>query len=208
MATTILIAITLIAAIGIAGFVFGLFGSYTITPPPPTATISPQLYASASNVGLVNELANFSVTIFNPYGKQMSGEITISSAGHDYLNATYSVVPKGNSTSKFSQVLRTTGIWELDVHWNGTIIGSYTFDVELNTDQAMLKIDQNAINQKALATSQMALYVAVVAAVAAVVSAIAAVGAWIRKPSPNNIDNKPSSPQPKTKEIKSEPVWA
>jgi flagellin-like protein len=63
LATVILIAITLIAAIAVAGFVFGLFGSFTSTArisvtsatipdTPVSTTAAPALYAS--NTGTSN----------------------------------------------------------------------------------------------------------------------------------------------------------
>lgn len=169
LATIILISITLIAAIGVAGFVFGLFGSFAITV-NPSAQVTPHLYASASNVGIVNEIANFTVSVNNPYTASQNAFVVISSGGHVYQNLTYEIGPKTTGPISFSQELRQPGIWEVDAYMNKAIIGSYTFDVELNTDQAQLKIDQFGLNQQSLLISEATLGVAIASAVIALVS--------------------------------------
>jgi flagellin-like protein len=80
LATVILIAITLIAAIAIAGFVFGLFGSFTSTAQvsvTQTALVSTGTGASgtivASNTGTSNAAIN---AISLTYGGQTCNPLT------------------------------------------------------------------------------------------------------------------------------------
>jgi len=91
LATVILIAITLIAAIAIAGFVFGLFGSFTSTAQVSATTVNipatltgtaiaaPTCGAVASGTNLALQNTGTSAATV--------GTITISYTGHTYTVA-------------------------------------------------------------------------------------------------------------------------
>jgi len=79
LATVVLIAISLIALISFFGFESGLFGSFaTIKPFPVSATINPQIYSSAGNVGIVNQVANFTIVAVSNFAKPQTGLVSIS----------------------------------------------------------------------------------------------------------------------------------
>jgi hypothetical protein len=161
----VIIAVTLIAAIAIAGLGFGLFGSLTSVG-PVSVKVTPQIYASDSSVGVLNEFANFTVTVKDISITNQSGFVIVSSGGHVYLNDSFIVSPAGPIQVFFSQELSTIGIWEVDSYVNGVEVpfSSYSFNVVTNIDQAQLLIDQNGISQQSLITAQFSLGVASIAA--------------------------------------------
>jgi len=141
LATVILVAITLIAAVGIATYVFGIFGN--AASPGVTASISPQIYNTPNNVGLLNEEANFTVTITNPLKSTQQGNITISKGDVMVQRATFTVMGGTTRTTSFSQELTDTGIWIVAANINGSIVPhSYSFDVATNPDDANFLIHQ------------------------------------------------------------------
>lgn len=81
LATVILIAITLIAAIAIAGFVFGLFGSFTKTAQVQASVVScsPTANPSACSLSIVNS-GNANVNTL--------GSCTLSYLGSTYQGTT------------------------------------------------------------------------------------------------------------------------
>ena len=170
LATVIRLGITLIAAVAIVGFVFGLVGGANQS----TASVTPAIYSPDYNVGVLNEVANFSISITNAASTTQNGSVVIQAAGDIYQNETFTA-PPGSSTLEAAQVLRTTGPWEVDCYLGHRLIGSYSFDVEANTDQAQLRIDQNGVNRQTL-------YVAYGSLVVASLSALLAAFAFFRRP--------------------------
>ena len=101
LATVILIAITLIAAIAIAGFVFGLFGSFTSTAQVSVSVTALQSGASpsgslvAANVGTANVAIN---AITMTYGGQTCTPV-ISTAAPWTVTADSSILLTFGATS-------------------------------------------------------------------------------------------------------------
>ncbi len=99
IATVILIAITLIAAIAIAGFVFGLFGSFTSNA-QVTATAS--CYESATTPYCTVSLSNTGTANTNA----LSGTITYSgtTTGLNATTWTTTAVKAGTTTSLYFDI--------------------------------------------------------------------------------------------------------
>jgi hypothetical protein len=147
------IAIFIVIAILITlGLVATLFVS--VPSPPVTAAVTPQIYAPNSAVGISNEVANFTVVISNALPKSEAGFIIVSSGGHVYQNSSF-VVDSNSARQVFlTLVLGPPGIWQVDAYVNGALIPKpYTFDVEINVDQAQLKVDQFGVDQQGLNVS-------------------------------------------------------
>jgi archaeal type IV pilus assembly protein PilA len=91
IATVILIAITLIAAIAIAGFVFGIFGSFSSSA-TVTVTSAAIPAAGASNTGLTAAACATSATA--PYvavSNSGTGSTTVTGISLTYAGTTYRV---------------------------------------------------------------------------------------------------------------------
>jgi len=98
LATVILIAITLIAAIAIAGFVFGLFGSFTSSA-QVSAQVTRCTYVSATNSTCLVQLTNSGTSnvLATSCSVQMSG-----AAAAGTLGATKSVPASGGNPVRCS----------------------------------------------------------------------------------------------------------
>ncbi|QQG49312.1 MAG: type IV pilin N-terminal domain-containing protein [archaeon] len=106
LATVILIAITLVAAVAIAGFVFGLFGSFTNTAQVSASNVSCDAASGRCTVGLLNTgTSNTSTT--------GSCSETYSGATQTSNNSTQAVVTAGagavSFTCSFAWVPGTSG---------------------------------------------------------------------------------------------------
>ncbi|HXX72938.1 MAG TPA: archaellin/type IV pilin N-terminal domain-containing protein, partial [Candidatus Acidoferrales bacterium] len=82
LATVILIAITLIAAIAIAGFVFGLFGTFT-----STAQVQASVTSCVQNAG-GDELCNLVLTNSGNANTATTGSCSLTFGGKTYAGTT------------------------------------------------------------------------------------------------------------------------
>ena len=98
LATVILIAITLIAAIAIAGFVFGLFGTFTSTARVQASVTS---CAQAAGVSPQDEVCNLILTNSGNANTATTGSCSLTFGGHTYTGATAvgTIVPSGGSVA-------------------------------------------------------------------------------------------------------------
>ena len=141
--TVLLIAATLISALAVAGFVFGLFGSFGGL----SAKITPDIYAPSQNVGVLNSVANFSVSISNKTPNDVSGAVNLT-AGAVLVTSQPFVIHGGKTILlTLSHELTTTGLWTVAVSSQSSVVVSYTFQVELDANQANLVIDQANLAQ-------------------------------------------------------------
>jgi len=95
LATVILIAITLIAAIAIAGFVFGLFGTFTSTARVQASVTS---CAQAAGAPPQDEVCNLILTNSGNANTATTGSCSLTFAGHTYTGTT-AVVTVTSGTS-------------------------------------------------------------------------------------------------------------
>lgn len=114
LATVILIAITLIAAIAVAGFVFGLFGSFTSTPQLQATNVVCGTTGTAAAVTCTFSLTNSGSGTAGFPGSACSVQIAGSpSAGQVEVQATgHALVPSvpGN-TGPLADQCTTTGTY-------------------------------------------------------------------------------------------------
>jgi flagellin-like protein len=132
LATVILIAITLIASIAIAGFVFGLFGSFTstaqVTVVPVTCNNSPNSPGTLTCTLTIKNTGSSSTSVtavFLAYGTQVPGTgcSPVVSAGQSTtctaifnLTPTTSTIPVGQAVQ--GSITLSNGA---SVPWSGTV---------------------------------------------------------------------------------------
>jgi flagellin-like protein len=95
IATVILIAITLIAAIAIAGFVFGIFGSFSSSA---TVTVTGVAIPSGATSGAFPSTATCSTSAAAPYvaiSNSGTGSTTVTGISITYAGNTYSATISG-----------------------------------------------------------------------------------------------------------------
>jgi hypothetical protein len=149
----------------VAGFAIGSFILLLPGGPQTTATIKPQIYSPSANIGVLNEQANFTITVNNNTDTPLNGSIIISSGATTYQNISYKISAQSSKEIKVSQQLQNTGIWKVDVQLSMTTIQSYAFEVELNQDQANLKANQYYLNIQSIQISYFAIGVSIISAI-------------------------------------------
>jgi flagellin-like protein len=85
LATVILIAITLIAAVAIAGFVFGLFGTFTSTARVQASVTSCVIHGAAPGTG---EDCNLVLTNSGNANVSPTGQCSVTYGGHTWSGTT------------------------------------------------------------------------------------------------------------------------
>jgi len=117
LATVILIAITLIAAIAIAGFVFGLFGTFT-----KTATVSASVTSCVWNT--VNEVCDLAM-INSGTSNTIANSCSMTYGGKTYVGTVAGILPSTTTlTAGTTQNIACTGTGTVDAGAGNTVTGS------------------------------------------------------------------------------------
>jgi hypothetical protein len=168
----LIIAATLIAAVAILGYAYGVFGIAASGPAPVRVTA--QIYNAKANYGILNEPANFTVTITNASHTPLSGEVEILSSRHVDQRTPFNVIPGKNQSYFITQELNDTGVWHVEGIANGTVLSnSYNFQVAVDGQEADFQVNENG-------QVQQANNIALVAVVISAISAAAAIAAYMR----------------------------
>lgn len=143
-ATVLIVAATLIAFAAVAGYVYGIFGAAASAT---NAEISPVIFAPDKNIGVLNQVANFTILITNPSELSQSGLVEIVANGRILNSTRFSAIAGRMTTITLSRELNETGEWSVAVEVGNNLIRSYTFDVKLNVDDATLSVQTKDIQQ-------------------------------------------------------------
>jgi len=167
--TVLIVAVTLIAAVAIGGFVFALFGS-TASVQRVEVSITPEIYSPGSNIGVLNQRANFSISIRNPLNLPQNVTLVVLDSTHPVQSIPFEVGKQRTMNGTVTQELDDVGYWTVEAKINGTGISSYSFQVVTNSQEADFQINQYRL---AVQSNDLALAALVISIVSAVVAAAA-----------------------------------
>ena len=102
----ILVAVTLIAAVSIFGFVAGIFGSFSHGI---SVAVDPQIYSPQQNIGVLNQNATFTVTVSSSLSSSVTGTTVISAGSQTVLTQGFSLLSGQSETYRLSTTLYTVG---------------------------------------------------------------------------------------------------
>lgn len=146
IATFIFVGVALIAAIVIAGFVFGLLGTITNGV---SATVNPEVYAPQQNIGVLNQNATLLVTISNSRSTPVTGTVVLAAGATTVRNQSFALAAGQSQEFTMSTPLFTTGEWTIAVTTgDGTVLHPYSFIVEQNKDAADSLLTANSTAQE------------------------------------------------------------
>jgi hypothetical protein len=142
-----LLIIVLAAGVMLLVFIFasGLLGGLSATESGVRETIVPSIYSSEAGIGVLNQNANFTVTVYNSLSSAQEITIDVSEPSGHLLQSVSSTIPAGATrTIQVAQRLNATGLWTVRVTFviTGVKIGSYTFDVKPNRDEADFAVQE------------------------------------------------------------------
>ncbi len=141
--------ITVIVALVLLAFVF-LTGMSTLLGGPTQSSnntglqvvITPSIYSSDAQIGMVGERANFTVILSNTVSNVQVGRVDLESSIRVEQNVTFALTNGETKTVVISQPLTQTGPWILSVVTNGVEAGSYTFNVVRGPSEASYQVNQ------------------------------------------------------------------
>ena len=170
VATFLIFAVSLIAAVAIFGYVFGIFGGISGI----RVDITPEIYNPEANLGVLNEQANFTATITNSLPTPQNGVLLVMDSNHTVQRVPFQVGSDATSRRVMSQELDGVGFWTVEAAVNGSIVPrSYSFQVVVDTQEAIFQV-----NQYRLASQSN--YLALAALCVSIISAGVAIAAYTR----------------------------
>ena len=143
-----IIAALLIVVVSVASiillyiFASGLLaGGFSTNVSGVQLTILPTyLYSKDANIGVLNDRANFTVSIVNNAGGAQQILVNVTAPRGQVMQSIPVPLRAGETRTVFiSQYLNATspvGVWSVKVVVGGAEIGKYSFDVKLNRDEA------------------------------------------------------------------------
>lgn len=166
MAAVIMVAISIVATIGVAYFFLGL----TSLVPSLEVNIDPRIYSVNSNIGVLNEEATFRVSLKN--NGNYTREITTTIAAEDsvLVNTTVDVDPESAKNQTITQKLIYPGTWiirvfsedheTLDSYSFITVTNSIDADMQINALSNVQDIKNSSIFSNIIALSSLAVSIA------------------------------------------------
>jgi hypothetical protein len=140
----VLLIVVIVASV-LLGFIFltGLSKGFVSTGNTGlSSTITPHIYQSDAGIGVLNQVANFTVVVSNTASTPQVGEVELT-VGNSVRQATRFALGAGEtSTIVISQKLNQTGTWTEKVISNGVKVNSYSFNVMQSQDEADYAITQ------------------------------------------------------------------
>jgi hypothetical protein len=147
LAALILIVIVVTAAVLLYVFGMGVLGTLGSTYATQISiAITPYIYDPNSNIGYLNEQANFTIAIWNPLNSTLPATVKVTTGSSIIQNIEFEARPRA-TTIFITQELSTTGTWTVLVIVQGPqgpVTYSYSFDVKTNQDDAKLAVNQLA----------------------------------------------------------------
>lgn len=134
-----------IVASVLLGFIFltGLSKGFTSTGNTGlSSSMIPQIYDTSAGIGVLNQVANFTVVVSNTVSTRQVGDVELT-VGNSIVRATpFALGTEQTSMIQISQRLNQTGTWTVKVTSNGVKVNSYSFNVMPNQDDADYAISQ------------------------------------------------------------------
>ena len=144
----VIVAILLIVVIFssvLLGFIFltGISKGFKTTGDTGLSSkISPQIYQTDAGVGVLNQVANFTVVISNTVTSPQIGAVQLVAGSSIVQTTPFSLAAREAKTILISQKLNRTGIWTERVISNGVKVDSYSFTVMQTQDDADYAVTQ------------------------------------------------------------------
>ena len=131
----LLIIITVILAVLTAGWM--------VPQPyrPVGLTITPTIYSSENNLGVLNEMAIFELRIWNEMPTPEDLEITVTANDELILSKTIRIDANSSRNETITQRLSNIGMWIVKTNHNQETIDSYSFKTLTNTIEADIEIE-------------------------------------------------------------------
>lgn len=140
----VLLIVVIVSSV-LLGFIFltGLSKGFTSTGNTGlSSAMIPQIYDANAGVGVLNQVANFTIVVSNTVSTPQVGNVELT-VGNSIVQAIPFALGTGQtSTILISQKLNQTGIWTEKVTSNGVKVNSYSFNVMQNQDEADYAITQ------------------------------------------------------------------
>jgi len=163
--------LTLITLIGAAIIVAGIGVTYFVFLQPNIVgiNISSNIYSEKNNIGVLNEICNFTVNLKNDLGEIYYFNITIFWEEGTVYHKSINVQPISIRTELITQKLNHLGEWQIMVEEvNHKFKDTYSFLVVTNYAEARIKINQeeqiiynNQISSYAVCISLAALIISI-----------------------------------------------
>jgi len=108
---------------------------------PFGVTITPTIYSSENNIGVLNELAIFKMKIWNELPTPEDLEITVTANDEVILNKTITIDANSSRNETVTQKVSNIGMWIVRANHKQETIDSYSFKTLTNTIEADIEIE-------------------------------------------------------------------
>ena len=122
------VSVLLIVAIAVAAaLTMYTWTTSTVTKQAPVVTIHPKIYSPNHNIGVLNEVAVFNVTVENRANTDKRLRLIISGGGFTFKNETFVVKAANTTTYSIKFKLLYPGTWTVKVtDTRGNILEGYS----------------------------------------------------------------------------------
>jgi flagellin-like protein len=141
IAVLLVVAIALVASLIVYAWVMGYIGGIT-TKENTQVEITPTIYSSSNNIGILNEEASFGINATNNLDASNDLQVSIINDEGLVFNETYLLSPNSSDYFLVNQTLTHTGNWMIEASSDSVQLKTYSFVVETNKIDADINISQ------------------------------------------------------------------
>jgi len=165
VAFSLVVAVLVVVALGMTYFVF------LVGPDIVGINISSNIYSEKNNIGVLNEICNFTVNLKNNLGEIYYFDITIFWEEGTVYHKSINVQPISIRTELITQRLNHLGEWQIMVEEiNHKFKDTYSFLVVTNYAEARIKINQEEQIIYNNQISSCAIYISLIALIISILS--------------------------------------